>query len=933
MKKNDVLLIIGTFLFSFLFYQQSAGLNVFLFSIAVPILLAVYKPESLKNRFWLLGAFLTILTGFSVFINGTVLASLAFYFAVTYIAGVTVSSMASPLTAIGYTSFSCMTSMGYMIGDSIVRKRGREETVKKKINRGAIIGMGLFIFVVVMIFFFLYQDANPLFKEITKFINLDFISLKWVMFTFMGFLLIYGILYTLKINSWDDYEKNGPRTIDHEKATTGINRFLWFEMDSDIERKAGVILFVLLNIMILTINVLDISFLWSGMKLPEGFTFAGYLHQGIYTLIFSCLLAILLISLIFRGRLNFTEKNKTLKIMAYAWIAQNIFIALSCGLKNVIYISSYALTYRRITIFVLLTLLMVGLVSAIIKIMKKKNIYYLFRMNSFSFLIVFIGISLFNWDGIITKYNLKNSEFPDVAYLVDLNESGLPYLLQYAETTSAGEKLVNSNYKSRSFYTPSSYYWQRPLLTDIIYDKTYDLLYKHKHSSWKSYNLSEAMTIRKIRKLYNDGVLKQFTIKDNTFFDIHILTEFLGLTSLTISNSNFYDTVGIATLKPFTRIEELELSDMELESIDNLPNFSELKSINLKNNVIVNFEALINYKGLKEIDISGNTVENINFLKQLKNVEILNLSETRVADFGVLAELHTLKKLFLRNMIISNFSTLPVCHSLEEIDLTGNTNLSAYNNLAALISGAPKLSTVILQDISLSSLAYFLDTVVIMNKYEIPGQSNIDRTVLAHIKYLDVSNNLMFNLSGIQVFKGLSVFHARSNSISEIKHIRSCMNLIELDLRQNAINSLKGIDALKELKYLHLSEFTFSDIKELESLSKLEALTLSNGFISDITPLTKLKNLKYLDLSQTAIPSLSFLQNMQNIEFLDLSGYNGEDIEEIIHCKNLKVVILPRIPMKFKRKLEEEIPQIRIIRDYDFEDDDFYMAKYGKKAE
>ncbi len=930
MKKNDLLLIIGTFLFSFLFYEQSAGLNVFLFSISVPVILAVYKPESLKNRLWLLGAFLTILTGFSVFVNGTLLAVFAFYLAITYLAGVTVSRAASPGSAIAYTTFSCMTSVGYMIGDSIERKKLKEEKLRRKINRGAVITMGIFIFAVVAMFFFLYQDANPLFREITKFINLDFISLKWVMFTFMGFLLVYGLIYTLKLRTWDEFEMNSPSEIDREKAESGINRFLWFEMDSEIERKAGVILFAILNIMILTINILDISFLWTGMELPEGFTFAGYLHKGIYTLIFSCILAILLILLIFRGKLNFSEHGKALKIMAYTWIIQNIFIAVSCALRNSIYISSYALTYRRIIIFVLLILLFVGLASAIIKIMKRKNFYYMFRLNSFALLIVFAGVSLFNWDGIITRYNLKNSEYPDVAYLVDLNDSGLPYLLHYAETTPAGEKIVNTNYKSRSFYTPESFYWQRPLLTDIIYDKTYRLLYKQKNTNWKSYNLNDAMTIKKIRKLYDDGILKQFVINGKPDFDIHILTEFNGLQFLSITNSVINDTSGIACLQPFTKLENLKLSEMNLEHIDNLPEFSLLKKVNLSYNSIGNFNKLTEYQGLTEVNISSNPTSDISFLSQLQKIETLNISYTDVTDLSILSELRNLRRLFLRNMQNTDFSTLPVCPSLEEIDLSENANLSKFKNLAALISGAPKLTQVILQNISLSSLAYFSDTIVIMNRYEIPGQNNIDPEVLEHISFLDVSSNQMANLSGIQGFKGLKILHAQSNFLTSIKHIRYCRNMTELDLRNNPISSLKGIEGLNELKYLHLREFTFSEIQELASLQKLEALSLTNGVIADMSPLTNLKQLKYLDLSYTQIPSLDFLKGMENLEFLNLSGYNGADIEKIIHCKNLKVVIIPRIQMKFKRKLEQEIPQIRIIRDFEFEDLEFYIAKYGK---
>jgi hypothetical protein len=429
MKKNDLILIAGTALFSFLFYQQGAGLNVFLFALLMPVLLAIYKPESLSNRLWMLGAFLTILTGFSVFVNSTFLSLLAFYTAISYLASVTVSRNASPLTAMGYATISYASSVGFMIADALDRKKAAEVRDRKKINWGAVITMGIFILVVVALFFFLYQTANPLFKEITKFINLDFISFEWVMFTFMGFLLVYGFFYTRFIRSWDTHEKASLFNINSEHIMSKANRFLWFSMDEQLERKAGVVLFILLNLMILVINVLDISFLWSGIKLPDGFTFAGYLHQGIYTLIFSCVLAILLILLIFRGRMNFMENNKTLKVMAYMWIFQNIIIAVSSAMRNTLYISSYALTYKRITIFVLLILLITGLISTLYKIRKQKNIYYLFRLNSFAFLLVFVAVSLFNWDGIITRYNLKNSEFPDINYLTGLNESGLHHLL------------------------------------------------------------------------------------------------------------------------------------------------------------------------------------------------------------------------------------------------------------------------------------------------------------------------------------------------------------------------------------------------------------------------------------------------------------------------------------------------------------------------
>jgi hypothetical protein len=929
MKKNDLLLIIGTAVFSFLFYKQGAGLNMFIFSLVMPVLLGIYKPESLKNRLWLLGTFLTVLTGFSVFANGTALSIISLSLSLAYLAGVTASIQASPVTAISYASFSCLTSVGFMIADSVERRKLREAITSRKINKGAVITMGIFIVAVVLVFFFLYQDANPIFKEITKFINLDFISFKWVMFTFMGFLIVYGLIYTRKAADWDNYERHATGMINKEKTEHSVNRFLWFEMHPDIERKAGIILFILLNFMLLTINVIDFSILWSGMKLPEGFTFAGYLHKGIYTLIFSCVLAILLILLIFRGKLNFTENNKSLLILAYIWIAQNIFIAISCALRNYIYISSYSLTYKRITIYVLLILLLAGLISTLIKLKQKRNIYYLFRFNSFAFLITFVAVSLFNWDSVITRYNIKNSEFPDIAYLSNLNESGLPYLLVYAETTPTGEKADLHFHRKRSFYTPESFYWQRPTLTDIIYSKTYTMLEKFSGIGWKSYTLSDAMTIRNIGKQYENGTLKQFVINNRENLDLTLLTKFTGLQTLVINNSVISDSAGLNTLQPFTRLEKLSLSGMKLESLDNLPNFENLKYLDISSNSIADIQQVLHFRNLSELDISENPVENIDYLPELQQLQKINLSATAVKDLSVLGSMPNLVSLQLRAMQNADFETLPACTKLIEIDLSDNKSLSKFPNLSDLITGAPELTKVILQRISLSSLSYFSDTLVIANRLFYQGKINFDRNVLAHIQFLDVTGNDLSNLSGIQIFKGLKSFYAPMNTITDIRHIKFCKELALADFSGNPVASLSGLENLTKLKYLKFNQFEFNDIRPLSKLKQIEVLTLARGSITNTETLTQLTQLLYLDLSDTQIPSLDFLEDMQNLEFLNLRGYTGNDLEKLIHCPSLKVVVLPTISFSLKRKLEQEIPQIKIIREYDFDDEDFYLAKYG----
>ena len=58
----------------------------------------------------------------------------------------------------------------------------------------------------------------------------------------------------------------------------------------------------------------------------------------------------------FRGRLNYHSKNKTLKLLAYVWIAQNIFMILSTAYRNNMYIEESGISYKKIGLYVYLML-------------------------------------------------------------------------------------------------------------------------------------------------------------------------------------------------------------------------------------------------------------------------------------------------------------------------------------------------------------------------------------------------------------------------------------------------------------------------------------------------------------------------------------------------------------------------------------------------
>src|SRR6185437_2384871 len=71
------------------------------------------------------------------------------------------------------------------------------------------------------------------------------------------------------------------------------------------ELTMGSISLLLLNALLLLINIIDVKYVWLGFTFHKDANMAAYVHEGAWLLIFSIVLAMLLLLFFFRGNLNF----------------------------------------------------------------------------------------------------------------------------------------------------------------------------------------------------------------------------------------------------------------------------------------------------------------------------------------------------------------------------------------------------------------------------------------------------------------------------------------------------------------------------------------------------------------------------------------------------------------------------------------------------
>ncbi|WP_282112922.1 DUF4173 domain-containing protein [Maribacter stanieri] len=422
--------ILSALAFSLLFYSKSFGLNLFLISILVVVLVSTLKET--RTMSW--GYALTyILTSIFILINPTGFTVFVHFMALMVFIGKSISSKTSLYLSwlLGFTNLLVASIANFIQRqNSEEEKNTKKETSPKLLNR---LKGGFFAGILLILFATLYKNANPVFENLVDQISFDFISFPWVFFTFLGYVIFLNILRPLdaqELITVDASQKN-------ELETPAEIEIIGQKKQLESEHTLGSFIFIALNFLLVFFLVTDGIYLFQKTDISNA-EYSASVHQGVYALMFSIVLAIILILYFFRGNLNFYKENTQIKTLTYVWISLNIILIVFTSYKNFTYVEALGLTYKRIGVFVYLLLTLTGLITAYIKVAEVKSFVYLVRTNIatvFAFLVLSAAVP---WDKTITYFNLSTLENPDVHYLIDLGDTNSIQLYDYAK-----EKEVN----------------------------------------------------------------------------------------------------------------------------------------------------------------------------------------------------------------------------------------------------------------------------------------------------------------------------------------------------------------------------------------------------------------------------------------------------------------------------------------------------------
>jgi hypothetical protein len=597
MKKNDWIFLSSTMLYSFLFYKQQAGINFLVFSIALVVGILIKNKLLFSSNAWKTAALGSLLSAGCLAYYGSDLALVANIISLSLLSGLSVSIRSSVIFSLLFSAYSYISAVVFMYLDWIERKQMENNLASNGYFKKMLL-VSIPILVTVL-FFQLYRASNPLFDEFAANINFNFISLEWLVFTLGGFILLYGFYYHKQIADIATFDEQGQLNLT-SKPHVNFNLF-GKEIQLQDENFSGKIMFLLLNILLLLVNLLDANFIFINHQLPKGMSYAEFVHQGTGTVIASILVAISIILFYFRGALNFDKQSKTIKVLAYCWIVQNVLMLISTAFRNELYIAAYGLTYKRIGVYVYLLLSVIGLITTFIKIVQVKSNHFLFRVNGWLFYTVLIISCFFSWDILITDYNIHVPTQVEKTYLVRLSNKTLPQLLALESNTENQKKeFVNETYAGidARYYSdieapPSSY-------TQELSRKLYSFMEETKIQGWQSWYYYQSATIIALKDLDNKGLIKNIDLTASRINSLAPLREFKNITAFKLIGNQ----ISMSELSYFPSLKRLEIQNNNLKSLAGIHALPHLEYLDISNNPIEDYSPLFELKHLKKIVIN-----------------------------------------------------------------------------------------------------------------------------------------------------------------------------------------------------------------------------------------------------------------------------------------------------------------------------------------
>ena len=317
------LLLATTVLSDYLFWQELSGVNVLIYMALVVgahlALLPRYAPVRRTAGFWV-AVVGCLVSGGLVAWYGSGAAELAALASGLLLVGLVNQPQLRLVSSAVLTALVGVLPATVLVVSSVRTPRGLDGRLRRGWYYGRLLGLPLLVLVVFQV---LFAYANPRYAALSAQLwqvlgdwlghLLAAISVLHLLFLVLCGVGSVGALVAVPVHYFLDHESRFREFVRRQRdgvASFAVRRPNFAHssrgvLDLRKEWLAAVVSFGLLNALLLLVNIVDVRWLWFGLRPAPGFDLTQFVHEGTYVLIFSILLAAGIMLWFFRRNLNF----------------------------------------------------------------------------------------------------------------------------------------------------------------------------------------------------------------------------------------------------------------------------------------------------------------------------------------------------------------------------------------------------------------------------------------------------------------------------------------------------------------------------------------------------------------------------------------------------------------------------------------------------
>ncbi|UWR22192.1 DUF4173 domain-containing protein [Sulfitobacter sp. S190] len=191
---------------------------------------------------------------------------------------------------------------------------------------------------------------------------------------------------------------------------------------------------VVFNALFAVQTVMDAVYLYGGVGLPDGISYAAYAQRGAYPLLVTALLA---------GGFAVASRpwaaaSPLLRGMLVVFVVQNVLLVISSLVRLEMYVDIYGLTRLRMSAAIWMAVVATGLGLTVWQIWANRDTGWLLARCGLLGVATLYLCAFVSFDAVIARHNLTADVVPDPRYLCRLGEAATPVIAAHGAGLTCG---------------------------------------------------------------------------------------------------------------------------------------------------------------------------------------------------------------------------------------------------------------------------------------------------------------------------------------------------------------------------------------------------------------------------------------------------------------------------------------------------------------